>query len=197
MKLKFTIPYATQWGEQLHVVMAYHSADGTRRTSNLPMNTQDGLVWTLETSVIESRQHPINSIVYNYQVEDGDGQVVRREWAQIARTYFFDASKHYVFDDEWRDMPLCSHLYSRAYLTTQHARQDEHAESRRTPLYRRTALFRVAAPQLQDGQCSISSSVTPALSINVLNLSSLPFCPIRYCCPSTSMLCPCRWNINM
>ena len=152
MKLKFTIPYATQWGEQLHVVMAYHSADGTRRTSNLPMNTQDGLVWTLETSVIESRQHPINSIVYNYQVEDGDGQVVRREWAQIARTYFFDASKHYVFDDEWRDMPLCSHLYSRAYLTTQHARQDEHAESRRTPLYRRTALFRVAAPQLQDGQ---------------------------------------------
>jgi 4-alpha-glucanotransferase len=52
--------------------MAYHSADGTRRTSNLPMNTQDGLVWTLETSVIESRQHPINSIVYNYQVEDGD-----------------------------------------------------------------------------------------------------------------------------
>ena len=152
MKLRFSIPYGTQWGEQLHVLVAYHSADGTRRTSNLPMTTQDGLFWTLETAIIESRQHPINSITYNYQVEDAEGQVLRREWSQVPRTYFFDASKHYVFDDQWNDLPLCAHLYSRAYLTTQRAQQDEQAEARRMPLYRRTALFRVSAPQLVEGQ---------------------------------------------
>ena len=50
MKLKFTIPYATQWGEALHVALCYHSQDGTQRTQNLQMQTQDGQLWTLETA---------------------------------------------------------------------------------------------------------------------------------------------------
>ena len=35
MKLKFSIQYGTQWGESLHVVLCYGSADGTERTANL------------------------------------------------------------------------------------------------------------------------------------------------------------------
>ena len=126
MKLKFTIQYATQWGESLHVDLYYISQDGTRRHSNLLMQTQDGQSWTVETAAVESRQHPVNSIVYSYQVEDADGRVLRREWSQVPRLYCFDPSKNFVFNDQWRDFPLCAHLYSHAYLTTQHARSEEH-----------------------------------------------------------------------
>ena len=81
MKLRFTIQYGTQWGESMHVVLNFYSQDGTIRTSNLLMQTQDGVNWTQETAVVESRQHPVSSISYAYQVEDGDGRVLRREWS--------------------------------------------------------------------------------------------------------------------
>ena len=152
MKLKFTIPYNTRWGESLHVALSYLSLDGTRRQQNLPMLTDDGQLWTVETAAVASRQHPVTAISYYYQVEDGDGRVVRTEWHQVARTYWFDASRSYVFNDQWRDLPLCAHLYSNAYLTTQHADHDERAEARRLPLYRRTVIFRCSAPQLAKGQ---------------------------------------------
>ena len=163
MKLKFTIQYATQWGESLHILLRQHSQDGSRRTSNLLMQTQDGVSWSLETAVIESRQHPVSAITYCYQVEDGDGRVIRREWTQVPRTYWFDSSKNYVFDDQWRDRPLCSHLYSNACLTTRHAPHDEHVEARRLPLYRRTVLFRVSAPQLEAGQSLALLGSHPAI----------------------------------
>lgn len=152
MKQRFSIQYATQWGESMHVVLVYKSQDGTERTQDLPMSTQDGLLWTLETAAIESRQRRVHTVSYHYQVEDGDGNVLRREWSLVARTYYFDASKCYVFCDQWRDLPLCAHLYTNAYLTTQLAAHDEQVEARRVPLYRKTALFRVSAPQLGSGQ---------------------------------------------
>ena len=152
MKLRFTIQYGTQWGESMHVVLNYHSQDGTLRMTDLLMTTQDGLTWTLETAAVESRQHPVCQVTYAYQVEDGDGRVLRREWSQVPRTYWFDTSKNYVFDDQWRDRPLCAHLYSNAYLTTRHAPHGEQVEVRRQPLYRKTVIFRVSAPQLQKGQ---------------------------------------------
>ena len=65
MKLKFTLSYGTQWGESIHIVLRYHSKDGTQRNSNLLMTTQDGQLWTLETAVIESRQHPVSAIHYD------------------------------------------------------------------------------------------------------------------------------------
>ena len=85
MKLKFTIQYGTQWGESMHVVLCCGSQDGTLRTSNLLMTTQDGLWWKLETAVLESRQHPVSTITYYYQVEDAEGTVLRKEWSQVSR----------------------------------------------------------------------------------------------------------------
>ena len=152
MKLKFNIEYNTQWGESLHVDLCCQSQDGTRRRQDLLMTTQDGQNWTLETAVIESRQHPVSSITYAYMVEDGDGQLLRREWAHVPRTYWFDSTKSYVFNDQWHDRPLCAHLYTNAYLTTVHAPHGEQVEARRLPFYRRTVVFRVSAPQLQEGQ---------------------------------------------
>ena len=121
MKLKFSINYHTAWGESLHVSIAFHSEDGTVRHQNLLMQTDDGELWTLETSALMSRQHPLSHIQYRYQVEDAHEQVLRKEWDMVPRTYHFDATKDYIFPDVWRDRPLPLHLYSSAYQTTVHS----------------------------------------------------------------------------
>ena len=152
MKLRFTIQYGTQWGQSLHVLISYRSKDGAERSADLLMQTQDGNFWWAETAVVESRQHPVSQVCYAYQVEDADGRVLRREWSAVPRLYSFDSSKNYVFDDEWRDYPLCAHLYTNAYQTTRHGRRDDAVEPLRLSLYRRTAIFRVSAPQIDPGQ---------------------------------------------
>ncbi len=163
MKLKFTIYYHTAWGESLHVCIDFHSQDGTVRHQNLPMQTEDGERWTVETAALMSRQHPLSHIVYSYQVEDADGQVLRREWDMIPRCYHFDATKDYVFPDQWHDRPLPLYLYSQAYLTTIHAQHDEQVTPLLLPLFRRTILFRVSAPQLQSGQTVAVCGSHPAI----------------------------------
>ncbi len=163
MKLKFSIRYRTAWGESLHVSIAYHSQDGTVKQYNLLMQTEDGELWTLETAALESRQHPLSHIVYIYQVEDADGNVLRREWDLVPRVYHFDTSKDYIFPDQWRDLPLPYHLYTNAYLTMVHGRTDEHVEALRLPLFRRTITFRVSAPQLQSGQAVAICGSHPAI----------------------------------
>ena len=163
MKLKFTIQYGTQWGESLHVVVSYLSLDGTKKTTNLLMLTDDGTQWSLETSAVESRQHPIESFSYHYQVEDEDGHVIRREWTMIPRIYHFDTSKNYVLSDLWRDLPIQYHLYSSAYITTKGLARDEQVKPIRVPLYRKTIIFRVSAPQLLKGQSLAIVGSHPAL----------------------------------
>ena len=163
MKLKFTINYGTQWGESLHVVITYRSIDGTVRTQDLLMQTDDGFCWTLETAAIESRQHPIGSFVYHYQVEDGEGRVLRKEWTGVPRSYHFDSTKNFVMPDLWRDIPLQYHLYSSAYKITAGLPHDEEAQTLRQPLYRKTILFRVSAPQLRKGQSLALLGSHPAL----------------------------------
>lgn len=163
MKLKFTINYGTQWGESLHVVISYKSLDGTVKTFNLLMQTEDGVSWSLDTAVVESRQHPIDSFIYYYQVEDGEGRVLRREWTGVPRAYHFDSSKNYVLPDLWRDIPLNYHLYSSAYRITMGMTAGESAQVMRVPFYRKTILFRVSAPQLRHGQSLAILGSHPAL----------------------------------
>ena len=163
MKLKFTINYNTAWGESMHVVISYHSQDGTQRQQNLIMLTDDGQLWTLETAALVSRHHPLSHISYRYQVENADGEVLRQEWDMVPRVYFFDASQNYIFPDQWRDRPLPYHLYSDAYRTTQHAPRGEEVEAARVPLFRRTVLFRVSAPQLKKGQAVAICGSHPAI----------------------------------
>ena len=163
MKLKFTIQYGTQWGQNLYVVITYRSNDGTEKSERLMMVTTDGMEWQLETTVLESRKHPISSFSYYYQVEDSDGNVLRKEWDAIPRTYYFDSSKNYVMADQWRDVSLQYHLYSKAYLTTMGFADTSEVKALRVPLYRKTVLFRVSAPQLQKGQSVAIIGSHPAL----------------------------------
>ena len=164
MKLKFTINYGTQWGQSLHVVISYMSIDGSVLKSNLLMATEDGVLWTIETSVIESRQHPVASFSYFYQVEDADGNVLRKEWTGVPRCYHFDSSKNYLLPDLWRDIPLQYHLYSSAYAVTALGNSESHeVTAKRLPLYRKTIIFRVSAPQLRKGQSLAILGSHPAL----------------------------------
>lgn len=163
MKLKFTIQYGTQWGQNLYVVITYRSSDGTEKSERLMMVTTDGMGWQLETTVLESRKHPISSFMYYYQVEDVDGNVLRKEWNTIPRTYYFDSSKNYVMADQWRDVSLQYHLYSKAYLTTMGLAESSEVSPQRVPLYRKTVLFRVSAPQLKKGQSVAVIGSHPAI----------------------------------
>ena len=163
MKLKFTLRYRTAWGESLHVAIAFHSQDGTVRQQNLLMQTEDGELWTLETAALISRQHTLSHIVYRYQVENAEEQVLRKEWDMVPRIYYFDTSKDYIFPDQWRDRPLPYHLYSNAYMTTVQGRRNEQVEASRLPLFRRTIIFRVSAPQLKPGQAVAVCGSHPAI----------------------------------
>ena len=172
MKLKFSINYHTAWGESLHVCIDYHSQDGTVRHQDLLMQTDDGELWTLETSALMSRHHPLSHIQYRYQVENADEEVLRKEWDMVPRIYHFDSTKDYVFPDEWRDRPLPMHLYSHAYLTTtfnvpRNATLSQRERSMfnvmRLPLFRRTILFRVSAPQLKADQKMAVCGSHPAI----------------------------------
>ena len=163
MKLKFAINYGTKWGENLFVYITYRSLDGTERSSRQMMLTSDGWQWELETSAHESRQHPLVSFSYYYQVEDADGHVLRKEWTGIPRTFYFDSSKNYVMADLWREVPLQYHLYSQAYRTMAFMPQEEEVKALRVPLYRKTVIFRVSAPQLLKGQSLAVIGNHPAL----------------------------------
>lgn len=163
MKLKFSIHYNTTWGQSLHVVITYISNDSYQKRYNLIMQTQDGALWELETAVMESRQHPISSFQYYYQVEDADGKVLRKEWDMIPRIYTFDSTKNYLFPDLWRDKPLQHHLYTNAYATAKGLQRGETVEATRLPLFRKSLIFRVSAPQLHDEEALAVCGDHPAI----------------------------------
>ena len=152
MKISFNIHYATLWGQHIEVAVVYHISDGKSRYYRLPLNTEDGALWTLETSVMESRQRSILSVEYVYQLVDADQQVLRVEWNKVPRLFAYDSSQNYVFYDQWRDTPLHDHLYSPAVRVTAHLPALHGVEAAKMPLFRKTLLFRVSAPQVKDRQ---------------------------------------------
>lgn len=162
MKLKFSIHYSTAWGESLHVIVGYKSRDGRERTYDLPMQTEDGDKWFLETAVMESRKHPVVTFSYHYCVEDGDGKILRREWNKVKREYAFDSSRDYIIPDRWRDTPLAYHLYTSAYMTANGKKHEEYAAVP-LPLYRKTVIFRVSAPQIRQGESVAVCGSHPSL----------------------------------
>ena len=163
MKLKFAIQYGTQWGENLYVAITYTSKDAKEKVRRLPMMTEDGWHWELETSAVESRQHPVESITYYYYVADADGKEQRREWTGVPRTYYFDATKNYIMPDLWREVPLQYHLYSKACQVTSGLSSGDALCVQRVPLYRKTIIFRVSAPQIRQGQSVAILGSHPAL----------------------------------
>jgi 4-alpha-glucanotransferase len=81
----------------------------------------------------------------------------------VPRNYPVDSSKDYVFADHWRDLPLPYHLYSRAYSVTMKKEVNNQLVAESLPLFRKTILFRVSAPQLTAGQSLAIVGSHPAL----------------------------------
>ena len=152
MKISFNIHYGTLWGQNIEVAVTYHASDGKSRSYRLPMNTDDGALWTLETSVMESRQRAILSVEYVYRLVDANQQVIRVEWNKVPRLFAYDSSLNYVFHDQWRDTPLHEHLYTKAVRVTAGLPELAPVKAVRMPLFRKTLLFRVSAPQVKDRQ---------------------------------------------
>ena len=188
MKLKFTIQYGTQWGENLYVAITYKSKDGTEKVRRLPMSTDDGWHWEQETSAVESRQHPVEAITYYYYVADADGVELRREWTGVPRTFYFDATKNFFMPDLWREVPLQYHLFSKAYQVTSSLPSDETLHIQRIPLYRKTIIFRVSAPQLKKGQSVAILGSHPALG---------SWSPARYLRMEPLGLCEWQLSVNV
>ena len=188
MKLKFTIQYGTQWGENLYVAITYKSKDGTEKVRRLPMSTDDGWHWELETSAVESRQHPVETITYYYYVADADGVELRREWTGVPRTFYFDATKNFIMPDLWREVPLQYHLFSKAFQVTSGLPSDENLHIQRVPLYRKTIIFRVSAPQLKKGQSVAILGSHPALG---------SWSPARYLRMEPLGLCEWQLSVNV
>ena len=76
MKLKFSIEYPTQWGENMFVSLTYLGIDGSSRSSLLAMDTTDGQQWSIETAVLESRRNQMRGFYYHYEVRDTENKLV-------------------------------------------------------------------------------------------------------------------------
>ncbi|MBR5038265.1 MAG: 4-alpha-glucanotransferase [Prevotella sp.] len=152
MKLKFSIHYNTEWGQSIHVFIRYRTNDGREHVNNWLMQTQDGVWWYLETALMESRQRMVTSFTYEYLLKNQEGRVLRREWNRLPRTYHADATKSFVFPDQWRDVPLHAYLYSKARNVGREEPADTTQNALSLPLFRKTIIFSVAAPQLRQGE---------------------------------------------
>ena len=151
MKLNFSVNYRTAWGESVHVVIEYVCFDGARKRQDILMNTGDGENWNVETALVESRHKGISHLTYYYQIEAQDGYVLRREWDIVPRMLACSDGHDYRFYDQWRATPLVNHLFSIAFLVAE-GRAIDNEQVVPLPTFRRTAVFRIMAPQLPEGK---------------------------------------------
>lgn len=162
MKLRFTIHYKTKWGENMLVHISFSDHKGIKKTQRWMMATTDGESWTLDTSALIARQGQTFTFNYHYEVVDDKGNAIRTERTTTPRLFVFDPSHDYSFDDKWKELPLNNHLYTIALQILRNRNVDE-VQALKLPLFRRTLMFRVEAPQLEQGQSLAIIGNHPAL----------------------------------
>ena len=160
MKMRFTIAYKANWGEQLQVDLTYLSRDGYRLNEVLAMNTADGYDWVVETQALANRHHQLTGFVYYYKVVDGDGKVIRRESVSSPRAYVCDASKKYLLHDFWLDDEA-----EKAGGFVDYAKPVDLSKVQvpELPVFDHTVIFRVCAPSLHEGEAVALLGNHPAL----------------------------------
>lgn len=127
--------------------------------------TDDGEHWTTEMAVIESRHKVFSSFDYEYQVRSTDNTILRREWTMVTRALPCDNAHDYLLNDSWKDIPLTAHLYTKAVITTSDKVTVAGGMLRpeKLPLYRKTLIFKISAPQLKPGQAMAICGSHPSL----------------------------------
>lgn len=155
MKLSFDIRYRAPFGQSMHVCLTYIDVDQHEREVDLLMRTEDGNLWTVETSGTVVNHSRVRSLLYYYQLEDDDQKPLRKEFVAVPRYYAVDSTKDYHFHDIWRDLPLQTFLYPRSHRKT--TRLDA------IPFFNESVVFRVSAPHVGDGQAVALLGSEPSL----------------------------------
>ena len=127
--------------------------------------TDDGEHWTTEMAVIESRHKVFSSFDYEYQVRSTDNTILRREWTMVTRALPCDNAHDYLLNDSWKDIPLTAHLYTKAVITTSDKVTVAGGMLRpeKLPIYRKTLIFKISAPQLKPGKAMAICGSHPSL----------------------------------
>lgn len=149
MSLKFTIGYRADWGDCLFLHLTFSAPDGFQDTTELKMTTHDGYNWTVDTAPNSNRHHPYTAMAYYYYVMDGEGKVKRRECLLSPREYEYDASRNYLFADEWmvdENENICGFYVKQDGVGL----PDIHPNH--LPIFEKTVVFKVHAPKLYEGE---------------------------------------------
>ena len=125
MILSFNIEYRTNWGEEIRVLGSVPELGNNIPEKALPLHTVDGIHWTSEVKI---RQSKAKEIHYSYHVYR-DGQPVRSEWNSLPRTlYVSDApAKLYRLEDCWKNLPEQQYFYTSAFTESLLAHHDREA----------------------------------------------------------------------
>lgn len=157
MKMKFTIPYRANWGENLCCCLRFLSGQGSKYDEcvDLKMTTRDGYLWEAETATRGDKRNQLCSIHYYYKVLDANGEMVRMESGNMARAYSYDPSKNYYFEDFWladdHEMLLPGKAVA-TYKAPKKTELDNFANVDRLPFFEKTVVFKVRAPKLHPGE---------------------------------------------
>lgn len=163
MRLHFNIEYNTNWGEIIAVELRYLRKDSKIRSLNLVMNTDDGSHWFLDADINpHGMQQGIQWFEYTYHLKKDD-VTLRSEWNAVPRRYAADMTHDYVLHDQWRDFPLPYHLFSSAYSVIMKEEKDAEFGAIDVPLFKKTLVFKVSAPQLKKGERLALLGNQPAL----------------------------------
>ena len=161
MKLSFSLPYKTCWGESLHVLLYRTHASANERKINIPLETKDGKQWTGEIQLLLKQPA---ELAYYYEVRRG-AQTVRSEWQSVARHLYLDPSvSRYFLNDFWRDLPPASWLYTSAATEVFFPRPKHPA--RPLALFARTLVLRASAALQGKGKLFLCGASKAAGSWN-------------------------------
>ena len=153
MKITFHISYKTVWGESLHVLLYRANASANERKINISLTTQDGENWTGEIQLL--LKQPAH-LAYYYEVRNG-ARLIQREWNVVTRHLHLNpAASDYFLQDQWRNLPQASWLYSSAATDVFLPR--EHKPDQPLVLFPRTIILHAQTPQPGNGKLFLCGS---------------------------------------
>ncbi|MCQ2213994.1 MAG: 4-alpha-glucanotransferase [Bacteroidaceae bacterium] len=146
MKLRFSIEYHTQWGEDIRVQITKVMKDGQKKvTKECPLETFDGYIWEGEVTL---QPTGIVALEYRYSMYRDD-ELVWSEWDVAPHRILLDGlTANYAVTDLWRPIPDDLPLFSSAFTECVGA----HEEKQLDTLYASTLQIRVVDPRLRKGE---------------------------------------------
>ncbi len=159
MKIRFSIDYGTEWGEDIRVQLTKVTKDGIKKTfKECPLETYDGHLWEGEVTF---QSTGVEAIEYKYAMYR-ENELVWTEWEVAPHKVTFDGvTNNYILSDSWRPIPDELPLYSSAYTECVGALADECKAT--DTLYSSTLQLRVVEPRLRKGEHLAICGSTPQL----------------------------------